>query len=61
MVRIIILGETIKMRMTIPEYAIFQKVHRRTVERWVKEGKLTYELTPSGRKRITGEVKKANG
>ena len=45
------------MRMTIPEYAIFQKVHRRTVERWVKEGKLTYELTPSGRKRITGEVK----
>lgn len=44
------------MYMTIQEYADAQKppVHRTTVERWIREGKLTYELTPSNRKRITG-------
>ncbi len=44
------------MYMTIQEYADAQKpkVHRTTVERWIREGKLTYELTPSKRKRITG-------
>jgi len=44
------------MYLTIKEYADSQKppVHRTTVERWIREGKLTYELTPSNRKRITG-------
>jgi len=44
------------MYMTIQEYADHQKppVHRTTVERWIREGKLTYELTVSKRKRITG-------
>lgn len=45
------------MYLTIKEYADSQKVSRKTVERWIREGKLTYELTPSKRKRITG-VKK---
>ncbi len=42
------------LRMTIKEYADFQGVSKKTVERWIREGKLTYELTPSKRKRITG-------
>ena len=49
------------MYMTIKEFADSQKppVHRTTVERWIRQGRLTYELTPSGLKRITGV--KANG
>jgi len=44
------------MYLTIQEYADQQRppVHRTTVERWIREGKLTYELTISNRKRITG-------
>ncbi len=44
------------MYMTIKEFADSQipPVHRTTVERWIREGKLIYELTPSRRKRITG-------
>jgi predicted site-specific integrase-resolvase len=44
------------MYLTINEFAASQKppVHRTTVERWIREGKLTYELTVSKRKRITG-------
>lgn len=45
------------MRMTIQEYANYQKVHKKTVELWIKKDLLTFDLTPSGRKRITG-VKK---
>lgn len=48
------------MYLTIQEYADKERVHRTTVERWIREGKLTYELTPSNRKRITGVVKKEN-
>ena len=48
------------MRLSIVDYALKEGVHRTTVERWIREDKLTYELTPSGRKRITGvkEIKK---
>ena len=42
------------MRKTIKEAAEHWKVDRRTIERWVEVGKLIYELTPSGRKIITG-------
>lgn len=42
------------MRMTIKEYAEHERVSVKTVERWIREDKLTYELTPSNRKRITG-------
>jgi predicted site-specific integrase-resolvase len=47
------------MYLTIQEFADSQKppVSRKTVERWIREDKLTYELTVSKRKRITG-VKK---
>ncbi len=47
------------MYLTIKEFADSQKppVSRKTVYEWLKADKLTYELTPSGRKRITG-VKK---
>ncbi len=39
------------------DYAKKRGVDRSTVHRWLNKGYLTYELTPSGRKRITG-VKK---
>lgn len=42
------------MYMTIKEYADSQKVSKKTVERWIREDKLIYELTPSKRKRIIG-------
>lgn len=42
------------MTYTISEYAKKMKVTPKTVRIWVKEGKLNYELTPSGRKLITG-------
>ncbi|MCP4986009.1 MAG: MerR family transcriptional regulator [Colwellia sp.] len=40
--------------MTIKEYAKKNGVTRKTVHDWINKGLLTYELTPSGRKRITG-------
>ncbi len=45
------------MRLTINQYAEREQVSRPTVYKWIKEGKLITECTPSGRKRITG-VKK---
>ncbi len=44
------------MYLTIQQFADAQRppVSKKTVERWIREGKLTYELTPSKRKRITG-------
>lgn len=44
---------------TINEYALKMKVHRKTVENWIKADKLELEFTPSGRKRIVGV--KVNG
>lgn len=40
--------------LSITEYAKQQGVDKSTVHRWINKGLLTYELTPSGRKRITG-------
>ena len=40
--------------LSIKEYAHLYGVNRCTVHRWIKQNKLTYELTPSGLKRITG-------
>lgn len=40
--------------MTINEFAKKEGVTRKTVHDWIKKGLLDYELTPSGRKRITG-------
>ena len=42
------------MAYTVSEYAEKMKVTPKTVRVWIKEGKLNYELTPSGRKLITG-------
>ena len=42
------------MRMTINEFAEKENVSRVTVHKWIKDGKLKTELTPSGRKRIIG-------
>ena len=45
------------MKLTIKEYAIKCGVTRKTVYEWLKKDLLTFDLTPSGMKRITG-VKK---
>ena len=50
--RIINMGE--KMRMTILESAKYWKRDRRTIERWIKTGRLKTEILPSGRKLIIG-------
>ena len=43
------------------DYAKKMGVDRSTVHRWINQGRLIYELTPSGRKRITGvKNKEAN-
>lgn len=42
------------MNLSINEYAKKCGVHRKTVYEWLKLDRLSYELTPSGRKRITG-------
>lgn len=48
------------MYLTIQEYADAQKppVSKKTVELWIRKGLLTYELTLSGRKRVTGAKNK---
>lgn len=46
------------------DYAKKMGVDRSTVHRWINEGRLIYEFTPSGRKRITGvkqQEKQNNG
>ena len=40
--------------MTINQYADFAIVTRPTVYKWIKEGKLLTERTPSGKYRIIG-------
>ena len=47
------------MRLTINQYAELESVSRPTVYKWIKEGKLLTERTPSGKYRIIGvkEVK----
>ena len=45
------------MRMTINQYAEREQVSRPTVYKWIKDGKLITEKTPSGKFRIIG-VKK---
>lgn len=42
------------MRLTINQYCILESVTRPTVYKWIKEGKLLTEKTPSGKYRITG-------
>ena len=42
------------MRMTILESAKYWKRDRRTIERWIKTGRLKTEILPSGRKLIIG-------
>jgi len=45
------------MRMTIVEASKYWKVTRKTIDRWVDDGKLEIEYLPSGRKLVVG-VKK---
>lgn len=42
------------MNMSINDYAKKCGVNRKTVYEWLKKDYLSFELTPSGRKRITG-------
>lgn len=42
------------MSYTINEYAKKMKVHRKTVENWIKKDLLKLEYTPTGKKRIIG-------
>ena len=48
------------MNMSINEFASKMGVNRKTVYEWLKKDYLYYELTPSGRKRITGVKKSDN-
>ena len=48
------------MNYTIREFAEKNRVTPKTVRVWIREGKLDYELTPSGRKLITGVKKNEN-
>jgi predicted site-specific integrase-resolvase len=42
------------MNYTVSEYANKMRVTPKTVRVWIRAGKLNYELSPSGRKLITG-------
>lgn len=42
------------MRLTINDYCKLESVTRPTVYKWIKEGKLLTEKTPSGKYRIIG-------
>lgn len=45
------------MNYTVTEYAKKNRVTPKTVRVWIREGKLDYEFTPSGRKLIKGAKK----
>ncbi len=47
----------VEMKLTINQYAEQEQVSRPTVYKWIKQGKLITEKTPSGKYRILG-VKK---
>lgn len=47
-----------RMTYTINEYAEKMKVHRKTVENWIKKDLLNLEYTPTGKKRIIGVKQK---
>ena len=52
------LGITEANMYTINEYAKIMKVHRKTVENWIKADLLELVYTPTGMKRIIGEKEK---
>ncbi len=50
------------MKLTINQYAEQEQVSRPTVYKWIKQGKLITEKTPSGKYRILGvKEQKVNG